>query len=346
VWKGYEATGDARLKHKKTYGMDTRRSWFVAETDEEFQLCSTEYPGRILLCDRLFVLDTYRRTPISGTTSLHEIRSIATDAPTEHPLVWPVHVYRLSCNCHHCFINPHNNRCPITKWRRPRLEHMRVAQPRPDQSESIVGEAVAYAIGSDKDMKSKGTCKMPKGIYFGKVVKFDLSINMWTVKYEDERLHDDVFSYDELCLCLMRYRSNKKRSADKMIQDATGATTQALADIGASSDQANPLKKARVTLSDEDLKKEYRDCLRSVLDTLQRHKDDVSKLKKKECCVLLYCGHNQLYRYKSVKHSGEDGVQTKLNTANKANLTWKQNCENIISTNGVETVALSDGIWS
>ena len=176
---------------------------------------------------------------------------------------------------------------------------------------------------------------MPAGIYFGKVAKFDLSMNSWMVKYEDERLTAGVFSYDELCICLKRYRSYKKRAADKM---TTG--DQASADLRVSPDQAiRPLKKARVTLSSDQLKMEYRNCLELVLDTLQRHGGDTSKLKKMDCCVLLYCGHNQLYRYKSVKHGGKDGVQNILKAANEADLTWMQNCNRLMQKNNDDITA-------
>ena len=59
--------------------MDSRTVWFVAETKEKQLELAVKYPGRILLCDRTFILDTYKydQGAIKNTTQIHELRSVA-----------------------------------------------------------------------------------------------------------------------------------------------------------------------------------------------------------------------------------------------------------------------------
>ena len=49
--------------------MDSRIVWFVVETKEERDRLSILYPGRVLLCDRTFIMDTYgSKKHVEGTT--------------------------------------------------------------------------------------------------------------------------------------------------------------------------------------------------------------------------------------------------------------------------------------
>ena len=85
-WARYERNCDPRLKQKRTYGMDSRTVWFVAEKKEEQdRLSALGYRGRILLCDRSFILDTHGKKAIKDTRCLHKIRKCDKVVPTEHP---------------------------------------------------------------------------------------------------------------------------------------------------------------------------------------------------------------------------------------------------------------------
>jgi len=99
-WKRYEEANDPRLKDKGKYGMNSRKVFFVVETEEEYIRLSLLYPGRILLCDRSFIQDTHQDKAINGTTQLHEIRStVDTSSNVSGPRNWPVKVSNLPCNC-------------------------------------------------------------------------------------------------------------------------------------------------------------------------------------------------------------------------------------------------------
>ena len=52
--------------------MDTRTVWFAVETKDEQDRLSLKYPGRILLCNRTFVLDTHSGKAVEGTQRMHE----------------------------------------------------------------------------------------------------------------------------------------------------------------------------------------------------------------------------------------------------------------------------------
>lgn len=125
-WKRYEENKDAQLKTKGRYGMDSRKVYFVAETQAEFDRLAPLHPGRILLCDRSFVLDTYQQMPIKHTTELHEVSSVATEIPTEHPRRWPANVADLPCHCKYCVVNPGDDRCKYSVWCNRRVCYMQV----------------------------------------------------------------------------------------------------------------------------------------------------------------------------------------------------------------------------
>ena len=63
--------------------MDSRKVWFLVETQEEYDELSTDYPGNILLCcDQNFILDTYKEKHISQTKQLHDVWSYNRAVPT------------------------------------------------------------------------------------------------------------------------------------------------------------------------------------------------------------------------------------------------------------------------
>ena len=128
-WKELEDSQDERLKSKGVYGMDTRSVYFVVETADEQERLSQQYPGRILLCDRLFILDTHDKKAITHngeaiTTKLHEVKSVAGESPVTEPRVWPLKVANLPCDCKHCDIDPSNTSCKFAPWRKRRLLHI------------------------------------------------------------------------------------------------------------------------------------------------------------------------------------------------------------------------------
>ena len=52
--------------------MDTRSVYFVVETADEHERLAQQYPGRVLLCDRLFVLDTHDKKAMTYVRYLCE----------------------------------------------------------------------------------------------------------------------------------------------------------------------------------------------------------------------------------------------------------------------------------
>ena len=109
-WRGYELNRDARLRNKGRFGMDTHTVWFVVETKKDQDRLQVKYPGRILLCDQTFVLDTQSDKLVEGTMQMHELRSIAASVSTIHPRKWPARVANLSCNCQECYKDPLSHR--------------------------------------------------------------------------------------------------------------------------------------------------------------------------------------------------------------------------------------------
>jgi len=75
MWKEYEKNGDAHIKNKGVYGMDSRTVWFVVETLDEFNTLSAKYPGRIVFVNRAFTFDTHNAKSFNGTTDFHEVCS-------------------------------------------------------------------------------------------------------------------------------------------------------------------------------------------------------------------------------------------------------------------------------
>jgi len=142
-WRKYEREGDARLKHKGHYGMDSRTVWYVVENEEDRVRRVADQPdlaGRILVCDRTFIQDTVGGKCIKDTTQLHEVRSVATSVPptkegiiqtflpvaknrkTERPEIiglirdWGVVVCDLPCNCKECIKDPDTLLCPYLSF--------------------------------------------------------------------------------------------------------------------------------------------------------------------------------------------------------------------------------------
>jgi len=135
-WKEYEKTGDARLKNKGRYGMDSRTVHYVlCDGDEDYEGKLVEYsakhPGRILFCDRRNIQDTHSKQPLNNTNNLHEVRSVATEVPTwppnKQPRPWPVVTSVFPCNCIRCNADPNNTTCIYAPWRKTRQEIMKEA---------------------------------------------------------------------------------------------------------------------------------------------------------------------------------------------------------------------------
>ena len=84
--------------------MDTRTIWFVCETQAEFEQMDAQYPGKILLYNRTFILDTHNGQSIPQTSDLHEVRSVAKEVPVEMLCGWPMQISFLPCNCEFCVV--------------------------------------------------------------------------------------------------------------------------------------------------------------------------------------------------------------------------------------------------
>ena len=105
--------------------MDTHTVWFVTKMKEEQdKLLLKCPPGCILLCDQSYIQDTHNEDTIKHTTTLHEVCSVATTVPTSRQPVWPVKVSNLPCNWPHCIIDPTNDVCVHSPWRKSRMDHM------------------------------------------------------------------------------------------------------------------------------------------------------------------------------------------------------------------------------
>ena len=327
-WKGYEEQCNIRLKRKGVYGMDTRRVWFVTETEEKRQELLTKHPGRILLCDRSFILDSQT---IKGTNHLHEIRSIATNVPTTHPLIWEVATYRLPCNCVHCYKDPHNNECPFTKWRRPRKVKMQVVCPRPEVAEALVGNTVAFEVE---------TIQNTKAIHFGKVTQYDETKQLWLVKHDDKRLTDKEIKYAHLCIALQLYKTTQ--TSNMTIESVTESTPTANKTVVLSSDTQTftkltsgkvPKRKRLPMKTDNEIKQEYSLSLQSVISKLEKFHNKVDKLNVYETCALLWIRFQQYQRYSSKKKSAQD-LKNMLKEAIKSNPLWNQNSDSGQHTQG------------
>ena len=187
-WKKFEEAGDAQLKRKGNYGMNSRKVFFVAETMVEYERLRAIYGDRILLCDRTFILDTNKGKALDSTTEFHEVRSTATNVPTEHPYVWPVTVSNLPCNCCHCIIDADNTRCKYAPWRKTRSISIAVGCLPKEEAEQFLLSRVCRNI--------------KKKLRFGTAVKYLPEKTKWLIKL-DEKMEDgkdEVFlDYVDLC---------------------------------------------------------------------------------------------------------------------------------------------------
>ena len=145
-WLELERRKDIRLKRKGKYGMDSRTVWFVVESQDDFNELNPQYPGKILLCDRTFVLDTQGKSSMPESTKLHEIRSIATEVPSGFHRVWPVQLSHLPCNCMSCIVDdvyfPNNNQCRMRQWRNTVVHKAKIGGVPHDEALTFVGRSV------------------------------------------------------------------------------------------------------------------------------------------------------------------------------------------------------------
>ena len=77
-WIKHEKYGDARIKNKGKYGINSLAVYYVVETESKLEEHIYNHPGRILLYDRIYIQDTPNGGYIKGTHELHEVNSIAT----------------------------------------------------------------------------------------------------------------------------------------------------------------------------------------------------------------------------------------------------------------------------
>ena len=72
----------------------------------------------IILCDRSSHMDTKK---IEGTNSLHEVKSVATEIPTDLPIKLPLQIVHLPCRCKECE-GDHEKKYLFSSWRKPEEE--------------------------------------------------------------------------------------------------------------------------------------------------------------------------------------------------------------------------------
>jgi hypothetical protein len=199
-WRKYESARDPRVRRKGRFGMDTRTVWFVVETVLEQERLEQLYPGRILLCDRTFVLDKMSEKAIEGTNQMHELRSVATEVPLTHPITWPGKVANLPCNCIPCFEDPNNEICKFIPWRCPRDVKIQIKCIYPEEAETWVGSELAHNVD-----------KKPK---LAKAIEFLPSSSKWKIKFgNDETI---LISYDQFC----RGKKRLHKMSDKQKQNS------------------------------------------------------------------------------------------------------------------------------
>jgi hypothetical protein len=171
-WKEFERTRNPSLKGKGTFGADYYKMWFVVETQADFDRLSLEYPGQIILCDRSYLIDTYKEKCIDGTTRLHEVCSVDTTIPVKHPRHWTVRASNFMCTCDKCRGDPYNTECVYLPWRQRRDVTMRINCVGPKEAVSWVSETISWDNGDKK------VC--------GTITEFDMTSKRWTVKFDDK----------------------------------------------------------------------------------------------------------------------------------------------------------------
>lgn len=216
-WKALEAKGDyAAFAKKGQNAIDSRSLWYICETGEEQALRQAEEPShaeRILLCDRSYIMDTQGRKPIEGTTSLHEICSVATSIPSEHPRKYPVLVANWPCRCvvcrdskiavkylesekRYCYSVPRENaECKWNKHRKQRIVYMTVACLSHDDARALNGKAACYLDGGKRLM--------------GNINNYNTDAQEWEfVPEDDEEKSAQIITmkYKEACQAMQLYQ--------------------------------------------------------------------------------------------------------------------------------------------
>ena len=160
--------------------MDTSSVFFVVETTNEQEQLVQQYPGRVLLCDRLFVLDTHDKKAITYngkaiTTKLHEVKSVACEIPVREPRVWPLEIAGLPCNCRLCFNDPNNDDCKFAPWTKRR--NLNIA-------DNVALPAAENASSSDSECDSDEESVTLQQLVAARSTDNDDSVN--DVKTDDE----------------------------------------------------------------------------------------------------------------------------------------------------------------
>ena len=165
-WLKWEREGDARIRKKGKYGMDSRTMFYVVENFDEFQKYRNEFPqhaSRIILCDRTKFPDTQGKKSIYGSHQLHEVKSLLTAAnipewpvDNNNPRELLVSISNLPCRCLRCADDSTQApTCKFVKWRCTReyvmKEKRRVMVPIAEDANPIVvppNSAPLFQFGS------------------------------------------------------------------------------------------------------------------------------------------------------------------------------------------------------
>jgi hypothetical protein len=132
--------------------MDSRTVYYMVETEQEYQEHIAKHPGRVLLCDRSNVQDTFKGKAIVGSRSLHEVCSVVTASnipewpENNGPRQWTVKVSDLTCRCIHCRgVATEEGSCKYAPWRNTR-EVVMLEKPKEVVPESPATEATPVVL--------------------------------------------------------------------------------------------------------------------------------------------------------------------------------------------------------
>jgi hypothetical protein len=199
-WLELERRKDIRLKRKGKYGMDSRTVWFVVETEEEYNELHAQYPGKILRCDRTFILDAQGKAAMPESTKLHEIRSVATAVPSGFHRVWPVHLSYLPCNCTSCIVDdvyyPLNNDCRMRLWRNTIVHNAKIGGVPHDEAMTFVGKSVRIEVKKEKLLK------VGEIIHYVRPMKQDEQ-QAWIAKFEEV---EEKLSFSQVCKAMKLFQ--------------------------------------------------------------------------------------------------------------------------------------------
>ena len=96
--------------------MNTHIVWFIAKTKEEWDQLLSGLHGKILICNRMFFLETKGSKSVEEMQQLHKVHSIVIVVSHAHPQKWSACTSKLPHKCVHYHANLDNNKCKYMDW--------------------------------------------------------------------------------------------------------------------------------------------------------------------------------------------------------------------------------------